>query len=107
MQDGLCYIQYNNDTIYGFPDLTCSDGDLLPEFTSTTRQIYRLFNGKYQLSQVSSINNYSSNYSSYIAHISTGMDRYSIDINFLVLPATLFVLALFSVIYHWFIRLRG
>lgn len=107
MEDGLCYIRYNSDTFYAFPDLSCTEGSILPTFTTTTRQVYRLFNDRLELSQVSSIDSSFNNYSSYITHISSGLDGPIISPNSLVLPAALFVLAFFSVIYHWFIRLRG
>lgn len=107
MQDGLCYIQYNDNTLYAFPDLSCDEGVLLPSFTTTTRQVYYLFNGHYVLSRQSSVSSYDTSYSSYVAHISHNMGSFAIDINSLVLPATLFVLAFFSVIFHWFNRLRG
>lgn len=108
MQDGICYIQYNANTIYAFPNLNCSEGALLPSFSSTDRWTYYLYNGKYVLSNKQSVSNSTYNsYSTYVSHISHNQERYAIDLNYLILPATILVLAFFSIIYKWFIRLRG
>lgn len=107
MSDGTCYIQYNSDTIYAFPDLSCTENSILPTFNTTTRQVYILSNGKYILTRSDNISYNSLYYTDYVSHISSELDRFAIDTNFLILPASLFVLAFFSIIYHWFIRLRG
>lgn len=108
MEDGLCYIQYNANTIYAFPSLSCTEGHNLPSYTSTTRQTYYIYQGKYILSNSETVN-CSTNcpYRTYIAHISSNQEHYGLDINYLILPATLIVLVFCSVIYRWFIRLRG
>lgn len=107
MQDGLCYIQYNANTLYAFPDLRCTEGSLLPQYSNTTRETYYIYNGKPVLSNRSTVSWSNGQYSSYIAHISQGYERYYIDVNYLILPATLVMLCFFAVIYRWFVRLRG
>lgn len=108
MRDGLCYIQYNANTVYAFPNLSCTEGNLLPTYTSTIRETYYLYNGRFVLSNRQTVtNNYGNSYDTYISHISSGKVDYAFDANFLILPATLLILAFFSVIYKWFIRLRG
>lgn len=108
MENGLCYILYNSSTIYAFPELHCSEGSILPSFSSTTRQTYYLHDGKPYLSNSTTITNSGyNNYSSYVAHIATG-DRYEfVGLGSFLLPAVLIMLCFFAVIYRWFIRLRG
>ena len=107
MENGLCYILYNSSTIYAFPDLSCSEGSVLPSFSSTTRQTYYLYDGKPYLSNISTITNSYNNYSTYVAHVSNG-DRYQfVGLGDFLLPAVLIMLCFFAVIYRWFIRLRG
>lgn len=108
MENGLCYIYYNSNTIYAFPDLSCNDGSLLPAFTSTTRQTYYLYDGKAVLSNISSISNSSyNNYSTYVAHIATGDRLEFVSRGTFVLPGVLIMLCFFALIYRWFVRLRG
>lgn len=108
MQDGLCYIQYNSNTIYAFPNLTCNEGSYLPSYTNTVRETYYIYEGRYVLSNRQNITSTSGgNYTNYISHVANNQEYYAIDINSVILPATLFVLAFMSVVYRWFIRLRG
>lgn len=108
MQDGICYIQYNANTIYAFPNLHCNEGDLLPSYTSTARWTYYVYNGRYVLSNKQTHeNNYNQAYGTYVSHIYHGSLGSAFDPNYLVLPATILVVAFFSIIYRWFIRLRG
>lgn len=108
MQDGLCYIQYNSNTIYAFPNLSCTEGNLLPSYTSTVRETYYIYGGRYILSNRQTVTSTGGgNYSSYVSHIANNQSFYALDFNYLILPATLFVLALWSCIYKWFIRMRG
>lgn len=108
MDEGLCYIYNNSTTLYAFPDLSCSEGSPLPSFSNTTRQIYYLYDGKAVHSRTDSVSwGVGSNYSSYIAHIATGDRLEFVPLGYFILPATLFVLCFFAVIYKWFVRLRG
>lgn len=108
MDNGTCYIQYNSNTLYAFPNLTCHEGDLLPSYSSTIRETYYIYNGRIVLSNRQTItSNIGGSYSNYVSHIWGNKVDYSLDANYLVLPATLFVLAFFWIIYKWFIRLRG
>lgn len=108
MQDGLCYIQYNANTIYAFPNLSCTEGNLLPSYTSTVRETYYIYQGRYVLSNRQNIQSTGGgNYSTYISHVAKNQNFYAFDFNSLILPASLFVLAFCTCIYRWFIRLRG
>lgn len=108
MTDGECYIQYNATTIYGFPQLNCSEGSTLPSFNSTRRETFYIYNGQLVKSRVETLNNqFGSQYTDYVAHINHNTSNYRLDFNYLILPATLLVLCFFFCIYKWFIRLRG
>lgn len=108
MNAGTCYIYNNSSTIYAFPDLNCSDGSPLPTFSTTTRQTYYLYDGKAVYSRSDSVSwGTGSSYSTYIAHIATGDRLEFVPLGYFVLPSVLIMLCFFSVIYHWFIRLRG
>lgn len=109
MPDNTCYILYNSTTIYAFPNLrNCVDGHNLPSFQQETRDTYNLYNGRWVKTHSDLVNNNYNNYTNYVAYIANDFGRYSgIDPNYLILPATLLVLAFFLVIYKWFIRLRG
>lgn len=108
MDNGTCYIQYNSNTLYAFPNLTCNEGDLLPSYSSTVRETYYIYNGRIVLSNRQTVtSNTGGAYRDYVSHIWGNKVEYSLDVNYLVLPATLFVLAFFWIIYKWFIRLRG
>lgn len=108
MNDGTCYIQYNASTIYGFPNLSCTEGSTVPTFSSTVRETYYIYNGRIVLSNRQTVTNTSgTSYNNYVSHIWGNKVEYSLDANYLVLPATILVVAFFWIIYKWFIRLRG
>lgn len=101
MPSNECYIYYNEDTFYSFPQLTCTEGSPLPSYNSTLRDTYIYRMGRFVKTRSEII---TEDYSGYIAHLSSPL---SLDLNYLVLPAVILVLAFFSCIYHWFLRLRG
>lgn len=108
MDNGTCYIQYNANTIYAFPNLSCTEGSTMPSFSSTIRETYYIYNGKIVLSNRQNITSTSSqSYSTYVSHLWGNKMDNSLDVNYLVLPATILVVAFFWIIYKWFIRLRG
>lgn len=108
MDNGTCYIQYNASTLYGFPNLDCTEGNLLPSYSSTVRETYYIYNGKIVLSNRQTITSTSGgSYRDYVSHIWGNKVDYSLDANYLVLPATILMVAFFGIIYKWFIRLRG
>lgn len=108
MQDGTCYIQYNSNTLYGFPNLSCTEGATLPTYSSTVRETYYIYNGRIVLSNRQNITSSSGgSYRDYVSHIWGNKVEYSLDANYLILPATILVVAFFWIIYKWFIRLRG
>lgn len=101
MPSNECYIYYNENIIYSFPQLTCTEGSSLPSYTSTIRDTYIYRMGRFVKTRSETI---TEDYSSYIAHLTIPS---SLDLNYLVLPAVILVIAFFSCIYHWFLRLRG
>lgn len=107
MQDGECYVQSSSTTIYAFPDLSCDEGSPMPSTINAVRDTYYSYNGRLVFSNRQRLNSNYEQYGGYIAHINHNTSLYWLDYNSLVLPATLFVLAFMSVIYKWFIRLRG
>lgn len=104
MTDGLCYVYQSSNTIYAYPDLSCTDGELLPDYNATTRETYYITGGRLVKSSSSTHNNnYGSN--NYVAHIYHGESF--LDYNSLILPCTAFVICFMLIIYRWFFRLRG
>ena len=102
MQDGSHYVVSSQDTLYYLPSATCSEGDTIT-LNNTTVLRYRLINGRFVASDYTVISNYQS--TSYICHIYH--DDYIFKPSDFVLPAVLIMLCFFSIIYHWFLRLRG
>ena len=101
MPSNECYIYYNENIIYSFPQLTCTEGGSLPSYSSTIRDTYIYRLGRFIKTRSETITD---DYSSYVTHLTT---PFSFDLNILVLPATIIVCLFFSCIYHWFLRLRG
>lgn len=106
MSDGVCYYISDSNTIYAFPNLQCSDGSSFPNVSNQTRETYRLIGGRYVLTRSDWVGTNYQDLSSYVAHVWHG-DSYYLDINSLILPATLLMICFFYIIYKWFIRLRG
>lgn len=105
MQTDNCYVYYDKDTLYVFPSLVCTDGGQLPGFVSTTRDTYSISRGRLIKTESASVNYSDFDYSPYVVHVYHGESF--LDFNYLVLPCTLLVICFFTVIYKWFIRLRG
>lgn len=105
MNDGECFIYYNADTIYSFPELNCNESSTIPEFSTTIRNKYFLSSDGYVHLSTSDIIPANSLTEDYVTHVYHG--QFLGDHSSFLLPGTLIILAFFIVIYKWFIRLRG
>lgn len=101
MNNGDYFIIGSSDTLYKLSS-PCSVGSTV-DLRNETVVRYRLINNQWFASD-----NYTfGNYSNYDYYCNQWNDTYKIDFNFLILPAVIVVLAFFSIIFRWFIRLRG
>lgn len=103
--EGTCFSYGSNNILYTFPSLNCTNGSYIPSFNTTERKTYNSRNGKLYLTRIETVS-YNS-VSSYIVYNFDSVSYNALDINYLILPCTLIVLALFAVIYRWFFRLRA
>lgn len=103
LEDGQRYVVYSSDTLYGIPNSSCAEGSTVT-LSNTNVIRYKFINGKWYAQDQYNINNYGS--SSYICHVYNSYTQFHNPSEF-VLPAVIVSCLLFSVIYHWFLRLRG
>lgn len=106
MELDTCYAFIDSETLWAFPELSCTDGSNFSDFGTTLRVIYKKYNGKLVAFQ-KDVALYSELPVGSISYLYRKSDDYQFDVNFLILPVTLFILAFFAVIYKWFFRLRG
>jgi hypothetical protein len=106
LPNGICYTISNATTYYAYPGLTCTEGQALPNFTNRQRDTYiKDENGYFIQSQSTTISNtIGTTYS--VAHLWDESWQEKIDLNSLVLPATLIILALFSIILKMFMGVK-
>lgn len=97
------YVLSSADTLYKLSNSSCQEGSTV-NLSGQTVVRMRFINGKWYKQDEYSLGNYSS--STYICHIYNGTYEF-VNPSYFILPATIIVLALFSCIYHWFLRLRG
>lgn len=104
LEDGSRYVVNSADTLYYLPNSSCSEGS---EITLPNTQVirYRLVNNNWLASDVYTTGNIGT--TRYICHVFSDSSSPRFAPDTFVLPAVLIMLAFFSVIYHWFIRLRG
>lgn len=102
MEDGQRYVVYSQNILYYLPNASCSEGSSIVLNNTPYTVVYNV-NGNWLKGSSGTTSSYSSN--SYICHVWNNSQSY--NQNYLVLPAVLVVLAFFSVIFHWFLRLRG
>lgn len=102
MEHGDAYFVNDQGVISVLPSASCSEGDSITPQNVTVKQS-RFINGHLISGRNYTYTSY--NTDSFTCHIYDG----SIDFNpeSMILPATLIMLAFFSIIYHWFLRLRG
>ena len=102
MQVGDRYVVGSQNTLYRLSNSSCVEGDSITLQNAVVER-YFLVNGSWQASDSYVVGAYNS--STYVCHVWDQTKTY--DVNYLILPATLFVICFFCMIYRWFIRLRG
>lgn len=103
LQDGDRYVISAADTLYKLNNSNCSQGDSV-NIQGSTVDRYRLINGQWYASDKYTLGNYSN--TTYVCNVYNSASQFQYK-QYYILPATIIVLCLFSVIYHWFLRLRG
>lgn len=102
MEQGSRYVVYSQDTLYMLHNSQCNEGDSVTLNNNIVTR-FRFVNGHLLGGDEYLVNNYSS--TTYICHIYN--DSLTFNPNYLVLPATIIMLCFLSIIFHWFLRLRG
>lgn len=103
-EDGSRYVVSSADTLYYLPNSSCSEGSEVT-FSNTQVVRYRLVNNNWLASDVYTTGNIGN--TRYICHVYHDDTALKFSPDAFILPATIIMLAFFSVIYHWFLRLRG
>ena len=103
MNTGDRYVVNSQNTLYRLPNSSCSEGDTVVLNNAQVERVF-LVNGAWQAGDLYTTSNYNS--TSYVCHIWNN-EASLFNINYLILPATILVIALFSIINKWFMRLRG
>lgn len=106
MTDGTCYSYGDNNVIYAYPNLSCTNGSILPNFDTTTRETYIIRNGKLIKTRSETISGNFVNYSTVVYNYTNGSIPL-IDYSYALLPVCLFILGFFAIVYRWFFRLRA
>lgn len=104
MNNGECFSFAGDNIYYGWPDLTCSDGDILQLSSAITRETYYKNGSRLVKVRQESITDDSLN-GLVLYQYSSGKVGY--DLATYILPCTIFVIAFFAIIYRWFFRLRA
>lgn len=102
MNSGDKYVVNSSTTLYRIPNSTCSEGDTVNLQNTQVERVY-LVNGSWVQGDVYVTGSYSN--TSYVCHVWN--ETQQLNANYVLLPAVLIVLALFSVIFKWFDRIRG
>lgn len=102
MQAGDRYVVNSQNTLYYLPSASCNEGSSVSLNNTQYVSVYNI-NGAWLKGSTGTTGNYSNN--NYICHVWT--EQSGLNPNYLILPAVAIVLCLFSVIFHWFLRLRG
>lgn len=103
MNNGDRYVVNSQNTLYRIPSATCVEGDTIT-LNNTVVHRFFLINGTWTAGDIYTTSSYGTN--SYICHVWDN-EKLTYDVNFLILPATILCVLLFSIIYKWFIRMRG
>ena len=102
MSDGDIYVLDSQNSLYRLPNFNCSEGDTVT-LSDTPAIQYVYLNGHLISSGSTTLTSFPN--SDYICHIYNDSILYTPDS--MILPATLIMLCFFSIIFHWFLRLRG
>lgn len=103
-QDGARYVVNSADTLYYLPNSSCSEGS---QITIPNTQVirYRLVNNNWLASDVYTTGVNSN--TSYYCHVYSSDSVIKHNPDSFILPAVIIIVGFFSIIYHWFLRLRG
>lgn len=93
------YVVDTENTLYRVPSASCSEGDTI-NVNGLDYTTIQNVNGHY-------IDGVNGTFTSDISLVCHEWRSFEYNPSFYILPAVLFVLCLFSCIYHWFLRLRG
>ena len=106
MEIGTCFIYDQTSDLYiNLPELSCTDGSVLPLFDTTTGKTYQKRDGALRLIRTETLN-----YSDIHNYVGYNYDLGKIplyDVNIVLLVVSAFVISLFMVIYLCFFRLRA
>ena len=92
-----CYVLIDDTTVYSYDIPNCKVGDTLSVSDNTVHDIYKIVNNKLIKQSVSNFNYANDTY--YVYSNTDG--SLGFDTNFLILPAVLLVICMFSIIYKW------
>ena len=98
-----CFTISNATTAYNYPNLTCTEGNAVPNATNTRRDTYILIDGKWYQTATTTTSITSSN-ALVVSELPNTFE--AIPYRDLVLPAALIVLCLFGVIMRMFRGVR-
>ena len=96
MNNGDRYVVYSQDTLYRISNSSCSEGDTV-NLNNTQVTRFRFINGRLIAQDVTTVGNYGTN--SYICHVWNSDYTYQLDVNYVILPATLLIFGLFWFLY--------
>ena len=103
-QDGARYVVNSADTLYYLPNSSCSEGS---QITIPNTQVirFRLVNNNWLASDVYTTGNISN--TSYYCHVYSSDSDIKHNPDSFILPGVIIMVCFFTIIYHWFLRLRG
>lgn len=106
MNTGTCYVFASDSELVAFPLLSCSDGDILQLSESTTAEDYIIISGRLFKVRERSVDSSDFRDSS-VLHVWSANSQYFLDMNFALIAGVGFIICFFTILFHWFIRLRG
>lgn len=92
-----CYVLVDDSTVYAYDIPDCQVGSTLSVSENAEHDVYKIINNKLIKQSVSNFNNPDMTY--YVYSNTNG--SLGFDTNFLILPAVLLVVCMFSIIYKW------
>nr|CDL66074.1 unnamed protein product [uncultured bacterium] len=92
-----CFVLVDDTTVFSYDIPNCKVGDTLSVSDNTEHDIYKIINNKL-IKQ--SISNYNYQNKTYYVYSNTN-GSLGFNTNFLILPAVILVICMFSIIYKW------
>ncbi len=92
-----CYVLIDDTTVYSYEIPDCQVGATLSVSENMEHDVYKIINNKLIKQSVSNFNNPDMTY--YVYSNTNG--SLGFDTNFLIFPAVLMVVCMFSIIYKW------